>query len=70
MADSSCHHSAIRSGDDVHLAEAQTNPVRFVADLPENAVLDEVQPVPALGSMTESTPLALVRTGMPSQFVG
>jgi hypothetical protein len=34
--------------DDVQRAAAQTDPVGYVADLPERAVLDEVQRVPAL----------------------
>ena len=34
--------------DDVQRAAAQTDPVGYVADLPERAVLDEVQRVPEL----------------------
>jgi predicted AAA+ superfamily ATPase len=41
--------------DDVTLAAAKTDPVGFVADLPERTVLDEVQRVPGLFSALKST---------------
>lgn len=48
MVGDAAGYSYITFDDDVQLAAAQTDPVGFVADLPEKTVLDEVQRVPGL----------------------
>jgi uncharacterized protein len=48
MVGDAAGYSYITFDDDVQLAAAQTDPVGFVADLPEKTVLDQVQRVSAL----------------------
>lgn len=52
--------------DDVQLAAAVADPVGFVADLPEKAVLDEVQRVPGLFTAIKT---AVDRRRVPGRFV-
>jgi uncharacterized protein len=52
--------------DDVTRAAAETDPVGFVADLPERAILDEVQRVPALFAGLKT---AVDRKRTPGRFI-
>lgn len=52
--------------DDVALAAAQADPVGFVADLPERAILDEVQRVPELFTALKT---AVDRRRTPGRFI-
>jgi predicted AAA+ superfamily ATPase len=52
--------------DDVARAAAEADPVGFVADLPERAVLDEVQHVPALFAALKAT---VDRRRVPGRFI-
>lgn len=52
--------------DDVLRASAQTDPMGFVADLPDRAVLDEVQRVPELFTSIKA---AIDRDRKPGRFV-
>lgn len=52
--------------DDVLRAAAQTDPVGFVADLPEKAILDEVQRVPELFTTLKA---AVDRDRRPGRFI-
>ena len=52
--------------DDVALAAARADPVGFVADLPERAILDEVQRVPELFTALKS---AVDRRRTPGRFL-
>ena len=59
-------HDYLSFDDDVTRAGAQADPMGFVANLPERAVLDEVQRVPALFSALK---LAVDRHRVPGRFV-
>lgn len=52
--------------DDVARAAASSDPIGFVADLPERAILDEVQHVPALFSALKA---AIDRARTPGRFI-
>lgn len=66
MVGDAAGYEYITFDDDVQLAAAQTDPVGFVADLPEKAVLDEVQRVPALFLALKS---AVDRNRRPGRFI-
>lgn len=59
-------YAYISFDDDVLRASAQTDPVGFVADLPEKAVLDEVQRVPELFTALKA---AVDRDRRPGRFI-
>ena len=59
-------YAYITFDDDVQLAAARTDPVGFVADLPEKVILDEVQRVPELFLALKS---AVDRNGQPGRFI-
>jgi predicted AAA+ superfamily ATPase len=48
MAGEPRRYTYVSFDDDVARGAAEADPIGFVADLPERAILDEVQPVPAL----------------------
>ena len=52
--------------DDVQRAAAQTDPIGYVADLPERAVLDEVQRVPELFTSLKA---AVDTRRLPGRFI-
>lgn len=59
-------HGYISFDDDVLRASAQADPLGFVADLPDKAVLDEVQRVPALFTALK---MAVDRDRRPGRFI-
>lgn len=59
-------YAYISFDDDVLAAAARADPLGFVADLPEKAVLDEVQRVPALFTAIKST---VDRKRSPGRFI-
>ncbi len=59
-------YAYISFDDDVLRASAQTDPVGFVADLPDKAVLDEVQRVPELFTTLKA---AVDRDRRPGRFI-
>ena len=66
MVGDAAGYEYITFDDDVQLAAAKTDPVGFVADLPEKVVLDEVQRVPALFRALKS---AVDRNRRPGRFI-
>ena len=59
-------YAYITFDDDVQLAAAKSDPVGFVADLPDKVILDEVQRVPELFT---SLKLAVDRDRRPGRFI-
>ena len=66
MVGDAAGYEYITFDDDVQLASAQTDPVGFVADLPDKTVLDEIQRVPALFLALKS---AVDRDRRPGRFI-
>ncbi len=66
MVGDAAGYEYISFDDDVQLAAAQSDPVGFVADLPDKSILDEVQRVPALFLALKS---AVDRRRRPGRFI-
>lgn len=62
----SAGYAYITFDDDVQRASAQSDPIGFVADLPDKAVLDEVQRVPELFTALK---MAVDRDRRPGRFI-
>ena len=60
------HHRYYSFDDDVARVAAQADPVGFVAELPERAILDEVQRVPTLFAALKA---AIDRRRVPGRFI-